>query len=66
MKIITINLPEKYLDAIQILKDMEMYHSRSEVIRIALSSFLTREDKMYLDLDPENFEMLIRSKGDIH
>ncbi|KKK42080.1 MAG: hypothetical protein Lokiarch_24870, partial [Candidatus Lokiarchaeum sp. GC14_75] len=25
MKIITINLPEKYLDAIQILNDMNLY-----------------------------------------
>jgi len=66
MKIITINLPEKYLDAIQVLNDMNVYASRSEAVRVALNDFLTKEMKMYLDLDPENFEMLIRSKGDMN
>jgi len=64
MKIITINLPEKYLDAIQVLNDMNVYPSRSEAVRVALNDFLTKEMKMYSDLNPENFEMLIRSKGD--
>jgi len=63
MKIITINLPEKYLQAIQILNDMGVYPSRSEAIRIALHDFLTDELKMYKDLDDENFKMLIRSKS---
>ncbi|MFX1470329.1 MAG: ribbon-helix-helix domain-containing protein [Promethearchaeota archaeon] len=62
MKIITINLPEKYLEAIQILNDMGVYPSRSEAIRIALEDFLTKELKMYKDLDDESFKMLIRSK----
>ncbi len=62
MKIITINLPEKYLEAIQILNDMGVYPSRSEAIRIALGDFLTKELKMYKDLDDESFKMLIRSK----
>ena len=66
MKIITINLPEKYLDAIQVLNDMNVYASRSEAVRVALNDFLTKEMKMYLDLDPENLEMLIRSKGDMN
>ncbi len=62
MKIITINLPEKYLEAIQILNDMGVYPSRSEAIRIALDDFLTKELKMFKDLDDESFKMLIRSK----
>ncbi|MFX1572449.1 MAG: ribbon-helix-helix domain-containing protein [Promethearchaeota archaeon] len=66
MKIITINLPEKYLQAIQILNDMGIYPSRSEAIRIALNDFLTNELKMYKDLDDENFKMLIRSKSNKH
>lgn len=66
MKIITINLPEKYLDAIQVLMDMNVYPSRSEAVRTALNDFLTNELKMTLDLDPENFKMLIRSKGDFN
>lgn len=63
MKIITINLPEKYLQAIQILNDMGVYPSRSEAIRNALSDFLTKELKMFKDLDEESFKMLIRSKS---
>lgn len=62
MKIITINLPEKYLQAIQILNDMGIYPSRSEAIRIALHDFLAKELRMYKDLDDESFKMLIRSK----
>jgi Arc/MetJ-type ribon-helix-helix transcriptional regulator len=63
MKIITINLPEKYLSAIQILNDLGIYPSRSEAIRIALRDFLANELKMYDDLDNENFEFLIRSNS---
>ena len=62
MKIITINLPEKYLQAIQVLNDMGIYPSRSEAIRIALGDFLSKELKMYNDLDDENFKILIRNK----
>ncbi|MFX0106268.1 MAG: ribbon-helix-helix domain-containing protein [Candidatus Hodarchaeota archaeon] len=62
MKIITINLPEKYLQAIQILNDMGVYPSRSEAIRIALHEFLSKELNMFKDLDDESFKMLIRSK----
>ena len=64
LKIITINLPEKYLQAIQILNDMGVYPSRSEAIRIALHQFLTNELKMFKDLEDDSFKMLIRSKSD--
>lgn len=63
MKIITINLPEKYLAAIQILNDMGIYPSRSEAIRTALGDFLTDELKMFNDLEDDSFKMLIRSKS---
>jgi Arc/MetJ-type ribon-helix-helix transcriptional regulator len=63
MKIITINLPEKYLQAIQILNDLGIYPSRSEAIRIALRNFLSDELKMYQDLDEESFKILIRSSN---
>lgn len=62
MKIITINLPEKYLSAIQILNDLDIYPSRSEAIRIALRDFLTNELKMYQELEDESFKMLVRSR----
>ena len=61
MKIITINLSEQYLNAIQILNDLGIYPSRSEAIRIALRDFLSNELKFYQDLDEENFKMLVRS-----
>ncbi|KKL72195.1 hypothetical protein LCGC14_2087330 [marine sediment metagenome] len=63
MKIITINLPEKYLQAIQILNDMGLYPSRSEAIRIALGNFLDNELKMFKELEDDSFKMLIRSKS---
>jgi len=62
MRIITINLPEKYLDAIQILNDLNIYPSRSEAIRIALDNFLKDELKMYEDLEENKFQMLVESK----
>lgn len=61
MKIITINLPEKYLSAIKTLNDLGIYASRSEAIRSALKDFLTDELKMYEDLEDTSFKMLIRS-----
>lgn len=62
MQIITINLPEKYLDAIQILNDLKIYPSRSEVIRVALNNFLSDELKMDKELEVDNFKMLARSR----
>jgi len=61
MKIITINLPEKYLEAIQTLNDLGVYASRSEAIRTALGEFLGDELKMFENLDEETFKMLVRS-----
>ena len=61
MKIITINLPEKYLNAIQTLIDLEIYPSRSEAIRIALGDFLESELSLREELIPENFNKTIRS-----
>lgn len=63
MQIITINLPEKYLAAIQILNDLGVYPSRSEAIRIALRNFLDNELKMYEDLEDDNFKILVRSNS---
>jgi Arc/MetJ-type ribon-helix-helix transcriptional regulator len=61
LKIITINLPGKYLSAIQTLNDMGVYPSRSEAIRIALRDFLEEELTMFNDLEDESFRMLLRS-----
>ena len=61
MKIITINLPEKYLEAIQILNDLGICASRSETIRIALKDFLKDELDMYQDLEGETFKKLVKT-----
>lgn len=61
MKIITINLPEKYLAAIQTLNDLGVYPSRSEAIRIALRDFLKDELEMYNNLEDNSFKVLLRS-----
>lgn len=43
MKIITINLNEAHVRALQILQDLGLYPSRSEAIRVAIRDFLQRE-----------------------
>ena len=66
MKIITINLPEKYLAAIKILNDLGIYPSRSEAIRIALKDFLTDELKMYEELDEETLRYFLKKSSHKH
>lgn len=62
MKIITINLPEKYLSAIKVLNDLGVYPSRSEAIRVALRDFLPDELKMYEELDEESLSFLLKNR----
>lgn len=63
MKIITINLPEKYLDAIQTLQDLDIVPSRSQAIRNALHEFLAKELKFSNDLGSRNFRMLQKGRS---
>ncbi len=63
MKIITINLPEKYLSAIKVLNDFGFYASRSEAIRVALKDFLTDELKFYEELDEESLSFLLKNRS---
>lgn len=60
MKIITINLPELYLDGIKSLNELGIYASRSEAIRAALRDFLSNELAFFQELEHENFKMLVR------
>ena len=68
MKIVTINVPESYLGAInKLIGENGLYPSRSELIRVAVRDFLLRELKMAKniakynepeteeDFDDENF-----------
>lgn len=56
MKIVTVNIPEPYLDAIDRLLDNKthdnngLYPSRSELIRVAVRDFLIRELKSATEL----------------
>ena len=63
MKIITINLSEKYLAAIQVLTDEGIYPSRSQAIRVALKDFLENELNLYEDLDSDNFREIVKNIG---
>jgi len=42
-KIITINLSEPHIKALQILQDLGLYPSRSEAIRVSIRDFLMKE-----------------------
>lgn len=62
MRIITINLPEKYLSAIKVLNELGIYPSRSEAIRVALKDFLPDELKMYEELDEESLSFQLKNR----
>ena len=51
MKIVTVNIPESYLDAInKLIGEKGIYPSRSELIRVATREFLIKELKMVKNL----------------
>ena len=43
MKLVTLNIPQAYLDGIEQLVEQEIYPNRSETIRIAIRDFLRKE-----------------------
>lgn len=51
MKIVTVNVPESYIDAInKLIGEKGLYPSRSELIRCAVREFLLKELKMAINL----------------
>lgn len=56
MKIVTINIPDQYLDAVEILVGAGFYPSRSEAIRQALKSFI--QSNAELDSNLQEFDRL--------
>lgn len=63
MKIVTVNIPESFLDSIKkLVGEHGLYPSRSELIRVAVRDFLLRELKMadnmakYKETEVENFD----------
>ena len=43
MKLVTLTIPQAYLDGIEHLVEQEIYPNRSETIRIAIRDFLRKE-----------------------
>lgn len=58
MKIVTINVPDQYLDCVEIMVNNGFFPSRSEVVREALKEFLTNEVEMNKGLKYKNFEQM--------
>ncbi len=63
MKIVTVNIPESYIDSIEkLVGGNGLYPSRSELIRVAVRDFLIRELKMannlakYKEAEIEEFD----------
>ncbi|MFW9827511.1 MAG: ribbon-helix-helix domain-containing protein [Candidatus Thorarchaeota archaeon] len=63
MKIVTVNIPETYLDSIEkLVGENGLYPSRSELIRVAVRDFLLRELKIadniarYKESEIEDFD----------
>jgi len=61
MKIITINLSKRELEAIQVLTDA-VFDSRSHFIREALREYLIKEMEYYRELDVDNMKALVRER----
>ena len=47
MRVITINVPEKYIRVLQRLQDAGLYPSRSEAIRVAIREFILKDKELY-------------------
>lgn len=52
LKLITLNLPEAYIDGIEKLIEEDLYPNRAEVIRMAVRDFIIKET---------NFKNLLKS-----
>lgn len=58
MKIVTINIPDQYLDCIESMVNLGFFPSRSEAVREALKGFLSNESTLNSDLDKTAFGLL--------
>lgn len=58
MKIVTINIPDQYLECIETMVNLGYFPSRSEAIRQALKQFLINEQVLNEDLSVERFKEL--------
>jgi len=53
MRIVTINVPHRYLDSIQSLINLGLYNSRSQVVRVCLKEFLDKEKEFVVDMEKD-------------
>ena len=58
MKIVTINIPNQYLDCLESLVNLGYFPSRSEAVREALKQFLEHEEVFNDGLNPVKFHNL--------
>jgi len=62
MKIITINLPDRYYDDINILKEIGFYPSLSEFVRQAIHDLLAKDLEFNDDCKPKKFKELLEKE----
>ncbi|MHA1719319.1 MAG: ribbon-helix-helix domain-containing protein [Promethearchaeota archaeon] len=58
MKIVTINIPEQYLDCLETLVNLGYFPSRSEAVREALKQFLSKEANLVKEIEHDQFKIL--------
>ncbi len=64
MKIVTVKMPEIYVEALDQLVRMGRYSSRSEAIRVAVRDLLRREFwRMHLDRLPDEAATIPEGRG---
>lgn len=61
-RIVTLNMPIPYLEAMQILVDVGLFNSRSEVVRVAITEFLDKEAQFISDLTNKTIKILGEKK----
>ena len=55
LKIVTINIPEQYLDCLKTLVDLGYFPSRSEAVRQAFKQFLSKEANLVKEIEHDQF-----------
>jgi len=60
-QIVTINIPDSYLEAIDTLIKFKYYNNRSQIVSIAIEEFLQKEDKFFMAIQPQIFFPLLEN-----
>ena len=62
LKTVSLNLPNSYLNNIDTLVNIGVYHSRSEAIRDIIKKFLIQEHDLMINLEETEFKKLAQIK----